>query len=75
MSPSCEKYRINRAVLGIESSERQRTPVTIPAGAWIVLIETTSEGSRKNVSWNGKLLTMWATDLLEHGIRWNDEPR
>ena len=70
-----QKYRINTPVLGFHYAERGRTPVTIPAGAWVVLENVPADGARMvNVTWDGTAIMMSTADLLERGVQWRDEP-
>jgi hypothetical protein len=45
-------------------------PITIPAGAKVTLVSGQTKGCRMvDVEWDGKILTLFAIDLLNRGTR------
>ena len=63
-----QEYRLNKAILGIHSINERRAPLTIPAGAYVVLENGPLDGTHMvDVNWEDKTVTIFTADLRERG--------
>jgi hypothetical protein len=63
-----ETYRVNKAILSIYSKDGLRTPIMIPAGAIVTIVEGPLDGQRMvDVLWEGKTVMLFTIDLRERG--------
>ena len=61
-------YRIKTPTLAIMTLDGQKIPVTIPLGSTVEVINTDINGNRLvDVTWEGKTVMMFTTDLRERG--------
>ena len=64
-----QRYRLNTPTLAIIKIEGQHSPVTIPNGAVVKVVNGPLNGNRLvDVKWYGKTAMMFATDIRERGV-------
>ena len=64
-------FELGTPIFGILSKDdHERIPMTIPAGAKVSVVKGQTKGCRMvDVEWDGKILTLFAIDLLNRGTR------
>jgi hypothetical protein len=65
-----QRYRLKTPTLAIMDHEGQNTPITIPSGAVVEIVNGPLDGNRLlDVQWDGKAVMMFTTDIRERGER------
>jgi len=63
-------YRLKIPTLAIIQLNGQNCPTTVPSGAVIKVINRPLNGNRLvNITWEGKAITMFASDIRERGVK------
>lgn len=65
-----QRFRMKTPTLAIMAHDGQNTPITIPVGAVVEVVDGPLDGNRLlDVQWNGKTVMMFTTDIRERGER------
>jgi hypothetical protein len=64
-----KRFRLNTAILGIETIEGQRRAVQVPSGDIVAVVSGPAPDDRRmlDVLWNDRPLVMFAEDLTARG--------
>ena len=64
------RYRLNTPTLAIVKIDGQQSPVTVPSGAVVKVVDGPLNGNRLvDVNWEGKTVMMFTTDIRERCMR------
>ena len=64
------RYRLNTPTLEIVKTDSQHSPVTVPNGAVVKVVDAPLDGNRLvDVYWNGRTVMMFTTDIRERSVR------
>jgi len=70
-----QRYRLNTPTLAIVSRDGRHSPVTVPLGAVVKVIDGAVDGNRLvDVRWDGKTVMMFTTDIRERCDRLDESP-
>jgi hypothetical protein len=65
-----QRYRMKTPTLAITANDDQNTPITIPRGDVVEVVDGPLDGDRLlDVQWDGKTVMMFTTDIRERGER------
>jgi len=65
-----QRYRLNTPTLAIVEIDGQHSPVTVPNGAVVKVVDGPLDGNRLvDVNWDGKTVMMFTTDIRERCVR------
>ena len=65
-----KRYRLNTPTLAIVKIEGQQSPVTVPSGSVVKVVDGPLNDNRLvDVNWEGKTVMMFTTDIRERCVR------
>ena len=68
-----QRYRLNTPTLAIIQHDGENHPTTIPNGAVVKVLSGPLDGNRLvDVTWDGKTIMMFTTDIRERCVRLED---
>jgi len=73
MTTRRQEYRLKTPTLAIINHDGQNCPTTVPSGAIVKVLSGSLDGNQLvDVTWGGKTIMMFTTDLRERGVKLED---
>jgi len=68
-----QRYRLQTPTLAIINLDERNHPATVPSGAIVKVVNGPLDGNQLvDVTWDGKTVTMFTTDIHERCVRMED---